>query len=173
MLFSGTILMAILQAFQPEFIACNAFDFVNVLTSSNTEGISKSQLFKALGSSMSSCNPLFEQRNAFLHEAFKTINTFTDPSEYITCVESWSQFIASNFPVNKIFNNIISTFYFHVFGLQVSEVNRFLGEIHNRISIAKISEKHHQQLRNILDKVFQHQKNIELLLVQVRRQHIL
>ncbi|TMW48635.1 hypothetical protein DOY81_006300 [Sarcophaga bullata] len=143
---NGTILMAILQAFQPEFIASNAFDFVNVLTSSNTEGISKSQLFKALGSNMSSCNPLFEQRNAFLHEAFKTINTFTDPSEYITCVESWTQFIASNFPV--------------------SEVNRFLGEIHNRISIAKISEKHHQQLRNILDKVLQHQKNIELLLVQ-------
>ncbi|XP_046805800.1 VPS35 endosomal protein sorting factor-like isoform X1 [Lucilia cuprina] len=143
---NGTILMAILQAFQPEFIASNAFDFVNVLTSSNTEGISKSQLFKTLGSSMSSCNPLFEQRNAFLVEAFKTINTFTDPSEYITCVESWAQFIASNFPV--------------------TELNRFLGEIHSRIAATKVGEKHHQQLRNILDKVLQHQKNIELLLVQ-------
>lgn len=94
--------MAILQAFQPEFIASKAFEFVNLLTLSNTEGISKSQLYKALGSSMSSCNPLFEQRNAFLQESFKTIHTFTDPSEYITCVESWAQFIASNYPVNVV-----------------------------------------------------------------------
>ncbi|XP_011291611.2 VPS35 endosomal protein sorting factor-like [Musca domestica] len=143
---NGTILLAILHEFQPEFIAAHAFEFVNILSAS-TEGISKSQLFKALGTSMSTCSPLCESKQTFLLEVFKTINTFTDPNEYIISVESWAQYIATNMPI--------------------AEVNRFLGEIHNRISISKaVCEKHHQQLRNILDKVLQYQKNIELLLVQ-------
>ncbi|XP_013110516.2 VPS35 endosomal protein sorting factor-like [Stomoxys calcitrans] len=144
---NGTILMAILHAFQPEFIAAHAFEFVNVLSLSNTEGISKSQLFKALGSSMSTSSSLCESKQAFLQEVFKTINTFTDPREYIMSVESWAQFIATNMSIN--------------------EVNRFLGEIHSRVSTSKtVCEKHHQQLRNILDKIVQHQKDIEQLLVQ-------
>lgn len=91
--------MAILQAFMSEFIAARALEIVQLLSQSHTEGISKSQLFRALGLSMAVCAPLCEERSGFLKEAFLTINTFTDPSEYITCVETWSQFIANNFPV--------------------------------------------------------------------------
>lgn len=92
--------MAILHAFQPEFIAAHAFEFVNILSAS-TEGISKSQLFKALGTSMSTCSPLCESKQTFLLEVFKTINTFTDPNEYIISVESWAQYIATNMPVRS------------------------------------------------------------------------
>lgn len=92
--------MAILHAFQPEFITAHAFEFVNVLSLSNTEGIPKSQLFKALGASMSTCSTLCDSKQAFLQEVFKTINTFTDPNEYIMSVESWAQFIATNMSVS-------------------------------------------------------------------------
>ncbi|XP_037897035.1 VPS35 endosomal protein sorting factor-like isoform X2 [Glossina fuscipes] len=143
---NGPILMAILQALTSEFIAARASEIVHLLSQSHTEGISKSQLFRALGLSMSVCVPLCEERSGFLKEAFLTINTFTDPSEYITCVETWSQFIASNFPI--------------------SETNRLLHEIITRLSSTKICEKHFQQLHNILDKILENQKNIELLLIQ-------
>ncbi|XP_075145399.1 VPS35 endosomal protein sorting factor-like [Haematobia irritans] len=143
---NGPILMAILHAFQPEFIASRSFEFVNVLSLSNTEGISKSQLFKALGSSMSTCTSLCDSKQAFLQEVFKTINTFTDPREYITSVESWAQFIATN--------------------MSIAEVNRFLSEIHTRVNSKAVCEKHHQQLRNILDKIVQYQKDIDQLLIQ-------
>uniref|UniRef100_A0A1B0GED4 VPS35 endosomal protein sorting factor-like n=1 Tax=Glossina morsitans morsitans TaxID=37546 RepID=A0A1B0GED4_GLOMM len=143
---NGPILMAILQAFMSEFIAARALEIVQLLSQSHTEGISKSQLFRALGLSMAVCAPLCEERSGFLKEAFLTINTFTDPSEYITCVETWSQFIANNFPIN--------------------ETNRLLHEIITRLSSTKICEKHFQQLHNILDKILENQKNIELLLIQ-------
>lgn len=142
---NATILMAILQAFPSETIAHHALECVNIVTTSNTEGISKSQLLKALGYKLSSC-PNFLESYAFLQELLKTINTFTDPSEYITCLESWAPFIAANFSIIK--------------------VNSVLGEIHSRISVTKVGEKHHQQLRSFLDKLLQHHRDVEMLLVQ-------
>lgn len=101
-IFSAPLLVSMLHSFKPEFIAANALDFVKLLGDSNTEGISKGQLFRALGSNVSGCPPLPEQRLPFLNAAFNTIDTFTDPTEYMNCVETWAQFITENFPVSEI-----------------------------------------------------------------------
>lgn len=89
-----------LNVFQSEFIAANGMEFVRLLASSNTEGISKAHLFRALGVSVSSCPPLPEQRLQFLNGSFNTIDTFIDSTEYINCLETWAQFIAKNFSVS-------------------------------------------------------------------------
>lgn len=89
-----------LNVFQSEFIAANALEFIRLLASSNTEGISKGHLFRVLGISVSNCPPLSAHRLQFLNDSFDTIDTFTDPTEYINCIETWAQFIAENFSVS-------------------------------------------------------------------------
>jgi len=87
--------MSILSSFKAEFIATNALEFIELINASETPGISKSQLLRSLGSCVSSCAPLQEQRVSFLKAAFETINKLTDPNEYINCVETWAVFVAA------------------------------------------------------------------------------
>ncbi|EDW38225.1 GL12479 [Drosophila persimilis] len=94
---NGAILMSILSSFTSEFIATNALEFVELINTSETPGISKSQLLRSLGSCVSSCAPLQEQRVTFLKAAFETINKLTDPNEYINCVETWAVFVSQYF----------------------------------------------------------------------------
>ncbi|XP_017058496.1 VPS35 endosomal protein sorting factor-like [Drosophila ficusphila] len=144
---NGAILMSILSSFKPEFIATNALEFIELINASDTPGISKSQLLRSLGSSVSSCAPLQEQRISFLKAAFETINKLTDPNEYINCVETWAVFVSQYFTVH--------------------EVNRLLGELNARMCLGKAYEKHYSQLQNILTKIMQNYRSIELLLIQL------
>ncbi|XP_054747031.1 VPS35 endosomal protein sorting factor-like isoform X2 [Anastrepha obliqua] len=143
---NAPLLISILNAFKPEFIAANAMEFVKLLTHSNAEGTSKGQLFRALGSNVSVCPPLPEQRLPFLNAAFNAIDTFADPMEYMNCVETWAHFITDNFPV--------------------SVINDLLGTITLRVKASRAYEKHYNQLQNILDKILQCLKNTESLLIQ-------
>ncbi|XP_012161991.1 UPF0505 protein CG8202 isoform X2 [Ceratitis capitata] len=143
---NAPLLISILNTFQSEFIATNALEIIKLLANSNTEGISKGHLFRALGKNLGICPPLPEQRLAVLNAAFNTIDTFTDPTEYINCVEAWAHFITENFPITVI--------------------NDLLGTISLRMSANRVYEKHYSQLQTILDKILQFFKNIELLLVQ-------
>uniref|UniRef100_A0A0K8V8T8 UPF0505 protein CG8202 n=2 Tax=Bactrocera latifrons TaxID=174628 RepID=A0A0K8V8T8_BACLA len=135
-----------LNVFQPKFIASNALEFVKLLASSNTEGISKGHLFRALGISVSNYPPLPEQRLQLLNGSFNTIDTFTDAIEYINCIETWTQFIAKNFSITVI--------------------NDLLGTIALRVNASRTYERFYTQLQNILDKILQHFENTELLLIQ-------
>ncbi|XP_068155355.1 VPS35 endosomal protein sorting factor-like isoform X1 [Drosophila tropicalis] len=143
---NGAILMSILNSLKPEFIAANALDFIEVINNCETQGVSKSQLLRSLGSCVSSCAPLQEQRALFLKAAFETINKLTDPNEYINCVETWAVFVAQYFTIH--------------------EVNRLLGELNGRMCLGKAYEKHYAQLQIILSKIMQNYGNIELLLIQ-------
>lgn len=106
--FSGAILLSILNSFRGEFIAANALEFLELINNCDTPGITKSQLLRPLGSCVSSCAPLQEQRVQFLNAAFQTINTLTDPNEYINCVETWTPFVAQYFTVSaKYFNKVV------------------------------------------------------------------
>ncbi|XP_030374036.1 VPS35 endosomal protein sorting factor-like [Scaptodrosophila lebanonensis] len=144
--YNGAILMSILNSYKPEFIASNALEFMELINNSNTPGISKCQLLRALGSCVSSCGPLQEQRVKFLNTALQTINTLTDPNDYINCVETWAPFVAQYFTIH--------------------EVNRFLGELNSRMCLGKAYEKHYPQLQSILTKIMQNYRTIELLLIQ-------
>lgn len=97
---SGAILLSILNSFRGEFIAANALEFLELINNCDTPGITKSQLLRPLGSCVSNCAPLQEQRVQFLNAAFQTINTLTDPNEYINCVETWTPFVAQYFAVS-------------------------------------------------------------------------
>ncbi|XP_034132852.1 VPS35 endosomal protein sorting factor-like isoform X2 [Drosophila guanche] len=143
---NGAILMSILSSFKSEFIATNALEFVELINASETPGISKSQLLRSLGSCVSSCAPLQEQRVTFLKAAFETINKLTDPNEYINCVETWAVFVSQYFTIH--------------------EVNRLLGELNTRMCLGKAYEKHYPQLQNILSRIMQNYRSIELLLIQ-------
>lgn len=143
---NGLLFISMLNVFQSEFIAANALEFIRLLASSNTEGISKGHLFRVLGISVSNCPPLSAHRLQFLNDSFDTIDTFTDPTEYINCIETWAQFIAENFSITVI--------------------NDLLGTITLRMNVSRTFERHYTQLQNILDKIFQHFKNTELLLIQ-------
>ncbi|XP_017073522.1 VPS35 endosomal protein sorting factor-like [Drosophila eugracilis] len=143
---NGAILMSILNSFKSEFIATNALEFIELINTSETPGISKSQLLRSLGSCVSSCAPLQEQRVSFLKAAFETINKLTDPNEYINCVETWAVFVSQYFTVH--------------------EVNRLLGELNARMCLGKAYEKHYSQLQNILTRIMQNYRSIELLLIQ-------
>ncbi|KAH8243880.1 hypothetical protein KR032_011089, partial [Drosophila birchii] len=143
---NGAILMSILSSFKSEFIATNALEFIELINASETPGISKSQLLRSLGSCVSSCAPLQEQRMTFLKAAFETINKLTDPNEYINCVETWVVFVSQYFTIH--------------------EVNRLLGELNARMCLGKAYEKHYSQLQNILTRIMQNYRSIELLLIQ-------
>ncbi|XP_052836673.1 VPS35 endosomal protein sorting factor-like isoform X3 [Drosophila gunungcola] len=143
---NGAILMSILSSFKSEFIATNALEFIELINASETPGISKSQLLRSLGSCVSSCAPLQEQRISFLKAAFETINKLTDPNEYINCVETWAVFVSQYFTIH--------------------EVNRLLGELNARMCLGKAYEKHYSQLQSILTRIMQNYRSIELLLIQ-------
>nr|ADX35958.1 RE31351p [Drosophila melanogaster] len=162
---NGAILMSVLSSFNSEFIATNALEFIALINASETPGISKSQLLRSLGSCVSSCPPLQEQRVTFLKAAFETINKLTDPNEYINCVETWAVFVSQYFTVSfksisKILSMMLKSFY------QIHEVNRLLGELNTRMCLGKAYEKHYSQLQNILTRIMQNYRSIELLLIQ-------
>ncbi|XP_064550979.1 VPS35 endosomal protein sorting factor-like [Drosophila montana] len=143
---NGAVLLSILNSSKGEFIAAHAQEFLELINNCDTPGISKSQLLRPLGSCVSSCAPLQEQRVPFLNAAFQTINTLTDPNEYINCVETWAPFVAQYFTIH--------------------EVNRLLGELNSRMCLGKAYEKHYGQLQSILTRIMQNYRSIELLLIQ-------
>ncbi|KAH8310623.1 hypothetical protein KR044_002256 [Drosophila immigrans] len=143
---NGAVLLSILNSSKGEFIASHAHEFLELINNCDTPGISKSQLLRPLGSCVSSCAPLQEQRVPFLNAAFQTINTLTDPNEYINCVETWTPFVAQYFTIH--------------------EVNRLLGELNTRMCLGKAYEKHYGQLQSILTRIMQNYRSIELLLIQ-------
>jgi len=99
------VLLSILNSSKGEFIATHAQEFLELINNCDTPGISKSQLLRPLGSCVSSCAPLQEQRVPFLNAAFQIINTLTDPNEYINCVETWTPFVAQYFTVSAEHHN--------------------------------------------------------------------
>ncbi|XP_017090466.2 VPS35 endosomal protein sorting factor-like [Drosophila bipectinata] len=143
---NGAILMSILSSFTSEFVAANALEFIELINASDTPGISKSQLLRLLGSCVSTCAPLQEQRVTFLKVAFETINKQTDPNEYINSVETWATFVSQYFTIH--------------------EVNRLLGQLNSRMFLGNAYEKHYSQLQNILTRIMQNYRSIELLLIQ-------
>ncbi len=101
--YSGLLLNSIMTSFKPNFIAHRAEKFVTIISNCATEGITKAQLFRALGLCLSQCPPPIDQRSSVLTGSWKTITTFTHVPEFIACVEPWTQYIAMNFEVNLFF----------------------------------------------------------------------
>lgn len=150
---NSLLLITLMHSFRPEFIAVRSLDLVSVLADANNEGITRGALFRQLGNILSLFPPPIEQRLMVLNEAWKTINTITNVSDYISCVELWSQYVAANF--------------------DSAIVNKFLGDILVRITQKRAFEKHYTELQGIVDKVVTNIIDFEGLIAMVSCQELL
>lgn len=74
--------------------------FVQILSNSNHDGVTRGHLFRLLGLSLCKQSPPEDQHLAVLNGAWKAVNTLTQPSEFINCIESWAEFVSVNFGVS-------------------------------------------------------------------------
>lgn len=74
--------------------------FVAILSNSNHDGVTKGQLFRLLGLSLCKQSPQDDQKLSVLNGAWKTINTLTQASEFIHCIEPWTEFASAHFGVS-------------------------------------------------------------------------
>lgn len=145
---NSLLLMTILHSFRPEFITAHATELVAILSDTNSEGISKGALFRQLGNILSLFPPPLEQRVNVFNEAWKTVNTITNVSDFVSCVELWSPFIASNFDLET--------------------VNKFFGDVLARVIIKRAFERYYNELQGIIDKTVSNVKDFQGLLSMVR-----
>lgn len=97
---SGILLQSVLSSYKPHFIAMRANKFVQILSNSNHDGVTRGHLFRLLGSSLCKQSPPEDQHLAVLNGAWKAITTLTQASEFIHCIESWAEFVSVNFGVS-------------------------------------------------------------------------
>lgn len=91
---------SLLTSYKPHFIAMRANKFVQILSNSNHDGVTKGQLFRLLGLSLCKQPPPEDQQLSVLNGAWKSINTLTQAHEFIFCIEPWAEFISRHFGVN-------------------------------------------------------------------------
>jgi hypothetical protein len=130
---NSLLFLTLLHSFRPEFITSRAMDFVKVIADTNNEGITTGTLFRQLGNIISLFPPPLDERVKTFNEAWKSISTITNISDYMQCIEMWSIFIANNF--------------------DISTLNSFFGDIVTRITQKRAFEKHYTELQGIIDKV--------------------
>lgn len=130
---SSLLLLTILHSFRPEFISLRSIEMVSILADTNNEGITKGSLFRQLGNIVSLFPPPVEQRVLLFNEAWKTISTITNVGDYMSCVELWSQYIASNFDITTL--------------------NTFFGDVLSRIVQKRAFERYYNELQGLMDKV--------------------
>lgn len=144
---NSLLLMTILHSFRPEFITSRAIEFVLILSDTNNEGITKGALFRQLGNIFSLFPPPIEQRVNVFNEAWKTVNTITNVSDYMTCVELWAPFIASSF--------------------DIATVNKFFGDILVRVTNKRAFERFYNELQGVVDKTVDNVTDFQGLLSMV------
>ncbi|CRK98610.1 CLUMA_CG011946, isoform A [Clunio marinus] len=142
---NSLLLMTILHSFRPEFLSFHSIELVGILADATNEGISRGALFRQLGNILSLFPPPLDQRLMVLNEAWKTINTITNISDYISCVELWSQYVAANFDTEII--------------------NKFLGDILIRVTQKRAFERYYAELQGIVDKIVTNVRDFEGLMV--------
>lgn len=76
--------------------------FVNILSNSNHDGMTRGQLFRLLGLSLCKQCPPEDQHLSVLNGAWKAITTLTQASDFIQCIEPWAEFASANFGVSFI-----------------------------------------------------------------------
>lgn len=150
---NSLLMMTILHSFRPEFITARAMEFVMILAETSNEGITKGALFRQLGNIISLFPPPVDQRAIVLNEAWKTINTITNAGDYVSCVELWSQFIASNFGIDTI--------------------NKFFGDVLSRVTPRRAFEMLYGELQGIMDKTVTNVRDFYGLLNMVSFKYIL
>lgn len=148
---NALLLLTILHSFRPEFISLRGIEIAIVLGDTNNEGITKGILFRQLGNILSMFPPPVDKKVQIFNEAWKSVNAITNVGDYISCVEMWSQYIATNFDINTI--------------------NSFFGEILTRVLQKRAFERFYNELQGIMDKTVSNVTDFHGLLNMVRKKY--
>lgn len=142
--------------------------FVQILSNSNHDGVTRGHLFRLLGSSLCKQSPPEDQHLAVLNGSWKAITTLTQASEFIHCIESWAEFVSVNFGVSVKSQRIDQHALFHVFcffsNSQVKEIDTILSEVIVRMNQNRTFEKHYIELQSICNSIIGNVKDLEALL---------
>lgn len=93
-----------MSSFKPAFIAERTLQFLRMMNECSDDGIPLYLLLRTLGLCVSICPPPSEQRRQVLSIVWKMFPIFTNPGEYVMCVEAWMQFVIQYFSVKYSFN---------------------------------------------------------------------
>ncbi|XP_055549188.1 VPS35 endosomal protein sorting factor-like [Wyeomyia smithii] len=137
---SALLMQSILQSFRPDYIALRAVQFVEILSSITIEGLSRGQLLRMLGYTLSNTAPPAEQRALALNSAWRTVSSMVNAEEYIQCAEMWSQFTSQHF------------------GLR--EINALMGDILYHMTPNRSYERHYHELQVIVEKIVSNSQDI-------------
>lgn len=149
---SSLLLLTILHSFRPEFISSRSIEMVSVIADTNNEGITLGSLFRQLGNIVSLFPPSLEQKVPLFNEAWKTISTITNVADFMSCIELWSQYVASNFDITTL--------------------NTFFRDILTRVTEKRAFERHYNELQGIMDKVVTNVTDFHGLLSMVRNKFL-
>ncbi|CAH1997005.1 unnamed protein product [Acanthoscelides obtectus] len=142
---SSLILHSIMSSFKPSYVAERASDFVNMIVKCFDDCITLCSLLRMLGLCLNVCPPPSEQRRHILTAVWKYVSAFTNPAEYITCVEAWIQYIVVHFS-NR-------------------DINIILGDIIEHMSPNRNFENFYNDLKIIVGKIVSNNQDFEMLLV--------
>ncbi|ENN72973.1 hypothetical protein YQE_10404, partial [Dendroctonus ponderosae] len=141
---SSLILNTIMSGFKPTYIAQRTLQFLCMIGQCTDDGIPLHSLLRTLGLCVSICPPPAEQRKPALNAVWSNIAQLKKPSEYMSCVEIWVQFIARNFSTR--------------------EVNTVLGDVLDHMVPNRCSEKFPMQLKAIVRHIVAEITDFEALL---------
>lgn len=96
---SSLILNTIMSSFKPTYISERALQFLRMMNDCTDDGLPLYLLLRTLGLCVSVCPPPSEQRRQVLSIVWKLLPVFSEPGEYIACVEAWIQFVIEYFSV--------------------------------------------------------------------------
>lgn len=140
---SALLLNSIISAFQPEYIANRASQFVDMIKNCEESGFPKHMLYRTLGSCLVLADPHSEQRLPILNEVWKSIMKLKNPGDYIGCAEIWIEYVAKHFGKR--------------------EINTVLGDMIKHMSPDRVYEDYYPQLLSVVSKILSHMHNFSTL----------
>lgn len=149
--FSGLLLLSIITAFPTEYLWSNISDMIQILKGFESNGISQSMLFKALGTRFIQSNSSGDLGSEDVHILMKIFETLTNPADYIHCIDIWIPLFASK--------------------LQLSDIDQLLGNIVNRMNKENCYESFYTELQQIAHKIMTNTNYLEKLIVLVKEKY--
>lgn len=99
--FSSLILNTIISVFKPNKISEKILDIVDLIEKcADYQAIPLSMLLKALGNSVNAWSPPTENTTLILATISRNINSLSDTTEFITCLDAWVIYFVKHLTVS-------------------------------------------------------------------------
>ncbi|XP_056639227.1 VPS35 endosomal protein-sorting factor-like [Diorhabda sublineata] len=142
---SSLILNTIMSGFKPVYVSERTLEFLGIINECSDGGVPLYILLRTLGLCVTISPPPIEQRKDILNIVWGYIGSFTEPNEYVACVEAWVPFVVQCFTSR--------------------ELNYVLGDIIEHLTPNRNFEKHYNELKIIISKIVAQFQDFEMLLI--------